>query len=130
MGTRMLLTASSGYQSFIFGQSSFAPGTGIHALHRHTGADEMFFVWDGEGSHLNVDGTEHSMRPGDAVFVPRGEWHGFRNTGVRPVRAFFSLIGAGDIRQAGNEVFDNHEASGLAAGPTIMAREYLVENRD
>ena len=77
-------------------------------------------VWDGEGSHLDVDGTEHPMRPGDAVFVPRGEWHGFRNTGDRPVRAFFGLIGAGDIQQAGNEVLTNDEARGLVAGPTIM----------
>ena len=119
MGTRMLLTASNGYRSFIFGQSSFASGTGIHVLHRHAGADEMFFVWEGEGSHLEVAGTEHAMRPGDAVFVPRGEWHGFRNTGDRPVRAFFGLIGAGDIQQAGNEVL-NDEAIGLAAAPTIM----------
>ena len=110
MGTRMLLNASSGYRSFIFGQSSFAPGKGVHALHRHAGADEMFYVWDGQGSHLEADGTEHPMRPGDAVFVPRGEWHGFRNTGDRPVRAFFGLIGAGDIRQAGNEVFTDGEA--------------------
>jgi len=119
MGTRMLLNASHSYQSFIFGQSSFAPENGIHALHRHAGADEMFYVWDGEGSHLNADGTEHPMRPGDAVFVPRGEWHGFRNTGVRPVRAFFGLIGAGDMQRAGNEVLDNGETGSLTAGPTI-----------
>ncbi len=123
MRTRMLLTASNGYRSFIFGQSTFEPGTGIHVLHRHVGADEMFYVWDGEGSHLEMAGTEHPMRPGDAVFVPRGDWHGFRNGGDRPVRAFFGLIGAGDIQQAGNEVLDNDEAIGLAAGPTIMMGE-------
>lgn len=120
MRTRMLLTGSNGYRSFIFGQSTFEPGTGIHVLHRHVGADEMFFVWEGEGSHLEVGGTEHPMRPGDAVYVPRGEWHGFRNTGDRPVRAFFGLIGAGDIERAGNEVLNNDNADGRAAVPTIM----------
>ena len=120
MRTRMLLTGSNGYRSFIFGQSTFEPGTGIHVLHRHVGADEMFFVWEGEGSHLEVAGTEHPMRPGDAVYVPRGEWHGFRNTGDRPVRAFFGLIGAGDIERAGNEVLNNDNADGRAAVPTIM----------
>jgi len=105
MGTRMLLNASQGgYQAFIIGQSSFAPDMGLHALHRHPGADEMFYVWDGEGAHLDADGTEHPMRTGDAVLIPRNEWHGFRNTRDRPVRAFFSLIGTGVMHRAGNEV--------------------------
>lgn len=106
MGTRMLLNASRGaYQSFIFGQSSFAPSSGIHVLHRHPGADENFYIWEGSGSHLTEDGTEYPMNVGDNVFVPRTEWHGFRNTGNHPVRAFFCLIGTGDMHRAGNEVY-------------------------
>ena len=111
MGTRMLLNADKhGYRSFIFGQSSFAADTGVHALHRHPAADELFYVWEGLGAHLDTDGKEHPMRAGDAVFVPRNEWHGFRNTGDRPVRAFFCLIGAGTMQKAGNEVFHNGAA--------------------
>lgn len=114
MGTRMLLDAGRGaHHKFIFGQSTFAPINGVHVLHRHPGADEMFYVWEGEGAHLAEDGTEYPMNVGDAVFVPRNEWHGFRNTGSRPVRAFFGLIGAGDMARAGNEVFHNKAAPTL-----------------
>ncbi len=105
MGTRMLLNATQGgYQSFIFGQSSFAATSGIHVMHRHPGADEFFYVWEGDGAHLASDRTEHPMTAGDAVFVPRNEWHGFRNTGDQTVRAFFCLIGTGTMDQAGNEL--------------------------
>ena len=108
MATRMLLNASQGgYRSLILGQSSFASETGVHVLHRHAGADELFYLWDGNGAHLAGDGTEHPMQAGDAVFVPRNEWHGFRNTGDRPVRAFFCLMGTGVMQRAGNEILDN-----------------------
>ena len=111
MGTRMLLNADKhGYRSFIFGQSSFASDTGVHALHRHPAADELFYVWEGVGAHLDTDGKEHPMCAGDAVFVPRNEWHGFRNTGDLPVRAFFCLIGAGVMQRAGNEILQNGAA--------------------
>lgn len=120
MGTRMLLNAGQGgYQSFILGQSSFAPTSGIHVLHRHPGADEIFYVWEGEGAHLAADGTAHPMSAGDAVFVPRHEWHGFRNIGDRPVRAFFSLIGAGGMSEAGNEVLKDGAPVDAFVVPTL-----------
>lgn len=108
MGTRMLLNSDhGGYSSFVFGQSTFAPVTGVHVLHRHLRADEMFYVWEGAGAHLGSDGTEHPMGVGDAVFVPRAEWHGFTNTSNRPVRAFFCLLGTGSMLEAGNEVLED-----------------------
>ena len=111
MGTRMLLNADKGgYQFFIFGQSSFAQANGVHAVHRHPATDEVFYVWEGEGAHLDGDGKQHPMRRGDAVFVPRNEWHGFRNIGDRSVRAFFCLIGTGVMQRAGNEVLRNDSA--------------------
>ena len=118
MRTRMLLHAAlGGHQAFIFGQSTFLPGRGVHALHRHPRADEMFYVWEGRGAHLTEDGTEHPMGVGDAVFVPRGEWHGFRNVGKRPVRAFFGLIGTGRMQDAGNELLeDGTTRDALATG--------------
>ena len=70
----------------------------------HAKAAEVFFVWEGAGVHLTGDGAEHAMRAGDLVFVPPGEWHGFRTTVDTDTRAFFGYLGA-DLRSgAGYEV--------------------------
>ena len=44
------------------------------------------------------------MQAGDVVFAPRGEWHGFRNTDDRPVRAIFGHFGVTSLEEAGYEV--------------------------
>ena len=72
-------------------------------MHRHDHGDEFFYVFDGRGAHL-VDGGEVAMQAGDVVFAPRGEWHGFRNTEDRPVRAIFGYFGVTSLEEAGYEV--------------------------
>ena len=41
---------------------------------------------------------------GEMAFVPRNEWHGFRNTGAAPVLAFFGYLGVGARIEAGYQV--------------------------
>ena len=88
--------------SLVVGQSTFVSGA-AHLLHRHDHGDEFFYVFDGRGAHL-VDGGEVAMQAGDVVFAPRGEWHGFRNTDDRPVRAIFGYFGVTSLEEAGYEV--------------------------
>jgi mannose-6-phosphate isomerase-like protein (cupin superfamily) len=88
--------------SLVVGQSTFIPGA-AHLLHRHDHANEFFYVFEGRGAHL-VDGGEVAMQAGDVVFAPRGEWHGFRNTDDRPVRAIFGYFGVTSLEEAGYEV--------------------------
>jgi len=45
-------------------------------MHRHEHADEAFFVHDGHGIGV-VGETRKSLSKGDAVYIPRGVWHGF-----------------------------------------------------
>jgi quercetin dioxygenase-like cupin family protein len=88
--------------SLVVGQSTFISGA-AHLLHRHDHGDEFFYVFEGRGAHL-VEGGEVAMQAGDVVFAPRGEWHGFRNTDDRPVRAIFGYFGVTSLDEAGYEV--------------------------
>ncbi len=105
MRARMLVEGDSrGRRTFTLGLGTFLAGEGRHALHRHDNAAEVFFVWEGEGLHLTGDGVEHPLRTGELVFVPPGEWHGFRTTADGDTRAFFGYLGV-DLRSgAGYEV--------------------------
>jgi mannose-6-phosphate isomerase-like protein (cupin superfamily) len=105
MHARMLIDHANGAAgAFTLGQGRFAPDGGCHALHRHPGAAEVFYIWSGEGVHLSEDGAEHPMRVGDLAYVARNEWHGFRNTGPSPVRALFGYLGANSRESAGYEL--------------------------
>ncbi len=107
MKARMLIDADNGgCRSFTLGMGTFAPGHGCHALHRHAHAEEVFYVWEGAGVHLTGDGAEHPLAAGELAFVPRNEWHGFKNTGSTPVRALFGYLGVGARTDAGYEVMD------------------------
>lgn len=105
MQARMLVDGpSGGRRTFTLGMGTFAPAEGCHALHRHAHADEAFFIWNGQGAHLTEDGAGHPMAAGQLVWAARNEWHGFRNTGTVPLRAFFCYLGVDDRSSAGYEV--------------------------
>jgi quercetin dioxygenase-like cupin family protein len=61
------------------------PPGGGPPLHRHPPA-ETFVVVDGELAVLGASGTELPARPGDAVHIPSGEPHGYRNAGAGMAR--------------------------------------------
>jgi len=68
-----------------------APGDGIPA-HLHSSADEIIFVQAGEGLQ-RIGETEHAVEAGSLVYVPRGTWHGLRNsasTGNLTILAVYS----------------------------------------
>jgi mannose-6-phosphate isomerase-like protein (cupin superfamily) len=96
--------------SLVVGQSTFVPGA-AHLLHKHDHADEFFYVFEGRGAHL-VEGGEVAMNTGDAVFAPRGEWHGFRNKSDIPVRAIFGYFGVTSLEKAGYEVHEHGKVEG------------------
>ena len=110
MTARLLVDGpSGGRRSFTVGLGTFAPGGGCHALHRHPHAHEALYVWEGQGAHLTGDGGEHPMDAGELVLVAPQEWHGFRNTGSTPVRAFFCYLGVDTLAGAGYDVHPARE---------------------
>ena len=60
---------------FAMGTQVLRAGTGI-PVHRHEHADEAFFVHEGSGVGI-VGESRSALAEGDALFVPRGVWHGF-----------------------------------------------------
>ena len=55
-------------------------------VHGDGGAlEELYYFLEGEGL-MWVDGEDIAVSAGDAVLVPQGADHGFRNTGIKPLR--------------------------------------------
>src|SRR5579863_6584655 len=60
--------------------AEFAP-RGFHNLHRHHASSQISYLLSGKGEHLTENGPV-ALRAGDATYVPKNTWHGFRNTGA------------------------------------------------
>ncbi len=71
------------------------PGEG-HARHDHPDSDEVLYVLSGEGEQMVDDTDTFPVRPGQAVFVPRGAPHSTVNTGWEPLAllAIYAPAGA------------------------------------
>jgi quercetin dioxygenase-like cupin family protein len=94
---------SAGAQEMVIGRTVFEPGS-RHELHRHENAEEFQYLLSGEGVVLNGD-EEVQVKPGEIVFTPAGEWHGFRNASdTEDAVLLWGWCGAGDRDTAGYEV--------------------------
>jgi oxalate decarboxylase/phosphoglucose isomerase-like protein (cupin superfamily) len=60
------------------------PGRG-HERHNHPDADEILYILAGEGRQMVDDEQEFPVRPGQAVFIPKGAFHSTINTGWEPL---------------------------------------------
>lgn len=104
MSVQFLVDESTGADSFVFGRTIFEPSAGSHAVHRHPHAEEAVMIVRGRGVAIN-GADEVAVGPGDVVFHPRGEWHGFRNTSPdEEVEMIWVWGGAASRRAAGYEV--------------------------
>ncbi|MCX5206713.1 quercetin 2,3-dioxygenase [Streptomyces sp. NBC_00237] len=65
-------------------EASVPPGGGP-PLHNHTHEDEAFYLLDGQLEIFANDRT-YEVKAGDFVFIPRGTYHRFRNSGVHTAR--------------------------------------------
>ena len=75
-------------EALTMGTAELAPGAPVDgALHRHE-EPEAYFVLSGRG-HVHIDGTDHPVEPGTAVFVPGNAWHYAANTGPEPLRLLY-----------------------------------------
>ncbi len=86
---------------FTAGVADLEPGQWL-GLHAHEQA-EIYYVFQGEVL-LQLEGAEHPLRAGSAVFIPGGARHGVRNVGSTPARFFYTL--AADSFDEVEYVFD------------------------
>ncbi|MGW1839175.1 quercetin 2,3-dioxygenase [Streptomyces sp. NPDC002067] len=85
-------------------EASVPPGGGP-PLHNHSHEDEAFYLLDGE-LEMRAGDTRYEVRSGDFVFVPRGTYHRFRNTGLHTARLLVIFAPGGFERfflEAGRE---------------------------
>ena len=81
--------------SLTAGIGEMAPGDRLER-HRHDPA-EVYYVLQGQGTLL-VEGEEHALCEGSAVFIPGNSEHALHNTGQETLRVFYTLA-AGDFDQ-------------------------------
>ncbi|WP_245700040.1 cupin domain-containing protein [Geodermatophilus siccatus] len=86
---RVLFSADRTPTSALYtGLTEVAPG-GRLGLHRH-GQAEVYHLVEGSGVVV-LDGVEHPVTAGSAVFVPGNAEHGIRNTGEGPLRFVYAF---------------------------------------
>ncbi len=70
------------------------PVSGGIPIHTHLSNDESFFFHKGNGSFM-LDDQEFAVNEGSTSFVPRGVWHGLKNTGNELLVFTFGFSPAG-----------------------------------
>jgi len=100
MDVRWLVTKDSvGAAKTVFGVTLFPPGA-RHEAHRHPNAEEVEYLVSGSGiAYIGDDAVE--LGPGEAVFVPQNEYHGFENNTDSEVVMAWYYAGAASLEDAG-----------------------------
>ena len=101
MDVRWLVTRQTvGAEETVFGVTYFPPGS-RHEIHRHEHAEEVEYLIAGQGV-ARVGEDDVAMGVGDAVFVPRNHYHGFRNTSdTETAVMIWCYAGAASLEEAG-----------------------------
>ena len=111
MDVRWLLTRETvGAEHSVFGITVFPPGS-KHDIHRHPNAEEFEYLVSGHGI-ARVGDADVELGPGEVVFVPTNDYHGFENTGDEPVFMIWGYAGAASLEEAGYIRYaDDHPAA-------------------
>lgn len=83
IGIRWLIAAKDGAPNFAMRVIEVEPGV-TFAPHAHPWEHEIYAL-EGEGLLLGLGG-ERPLVPGQAIFVPPDELHGYRNTGDKTLK--------------------------------------------
>jgi quercetin dioxygenase-like cupin family protein len=90
---KIKIAKSDGYNSMSFLASSLPPGD-IIPIHKHLNEDEIIFIHKGKGI-LTLGKKEYTFSQDLVAMVPKGAWHGVKNTGDEHVQMRFAYSPAG-----------------------------------
>lgn len=76
-----------------FCREEMVPGDGI-PIHKHLHEEEVIYIQYGSGFFILGD-KEYEVKAGSVAYVPKGVWHGLRNTGSSDLRMLFSFTPSG-----------------------------------
>ena len=74
--------------------ASIVPANDAILVHKHLNEDEFIFIRQGSGS-FTLGEKEHVVKAGSIIFIPKGVWHGLKNTGTEDIGLFFGYSPAG-----------------------------------
>ena len=83
----------NGVENISFCTENIIPGRSLR-IHKHLNNDELIFIHKGEGT-FTLDEETIAVKTGTVVFVPRGVWHGLKNTGKEDLLMIFQYSPAG-----------------------------------
>ena len=75
---RWVIDDTTGAPNFAMRIFDISPG-GYTPLHRHDWEHEIY-VMEGDGTAIGEGDSQSAVKAGDAIFVPGGELHQFRNS--------------------------------------------------
>jgi quercetin dioxygenase-like cupin family protein len=107
-----------------------SPGTTI-PVHLHEKEDELIFIQSGEGE-ATLGEQVVRLAAGSTLFVPRGTWHGGRNTGAGVLNwiAIYTPSGfEGYFREIGRRTPDEAPRSTTAEAREARDRDYGIRYR-
>jgi quercetin dioxygenase-like cupin family protein len=90
---RIKIAKTQGPVSMSFLSESFLPGDEV-PVHKHANEDELIFIHRGSGL-LTLGEKEFPVDEGAVALVPKGTWHGLKNTGTENVEMRFGYMPAG-----------------------------------
>ena len=101
--------------SFSMGHVILDPGGGQVPWHSHT-QEEVYFVLEGVGQ-ICVGRECCSLRAGQAVLIPSGEFHQLTNVGDTPLRMIYCYAPGGDVAHWRQELEGTLPRAGEDAPP-------------
>jgi len=98
-----LARSTVGSSSICLNLLELTPGQSI-PLHRHRGTEEFVFVLSGNGTCDHLAGS-HPLQPGDVVYLPPDEWHGFTSGEGEGMKVLHGYFGTSDYEHDDVEEF-------------------------
>ena len=90
---KIKISQTNGAQTISFLSESFIPGDAIR-VHKHSNEDELIFIHKGTGV-FTLGEKEYPVQAGAVALVPKGVWHGLRNTGTENIEMRFAYTPSG-----------------------------------
>lgn len=96
----------TGSEDLIVTQVDIPPGGG-HPFHVHPGMDEVIYILDGQAEQW-IEKRKKILKPGEAVYIPKGVVHATYNDGDGILR-FLAILGPAEDLEGSMVYVDEEE---------------------
>ena len=111
----LLSKALTGTEGVVLDQMTFPPGF-VHHMHRHPFADMVIIPLSGVVQFRGVPGSPTEVSPGNALVIPRGNWHEVSNVSAVDSQVLHFFTGVGAVDDIGYEAYKNQGQAAPSLG--------------